>query len=119
MNRQRMAAAIDTQDSVTPFAMDTNYLTVTAVSLIVGWLVRSHLVKEALPCACSCHCGCECVSSSNLPLLILGIVFGGVLLAGFFLLRQETEAPARSPDGPSKGRRGVFGREGKVLTLTS
>ena len=87
-------------------------------ALILGWGLRAFFEKppilEERPCIC--HCGCSCVSEgSGFPFVALAIflVIGSGLAIAWFFWKKETTGVA-SP----KGRKGVFGVSGKVLSLT-
>ena len=98
-------------------------VTLGAVSLslgfILGWQAKPVVKDEVTPCSCACHCGCKCESALSgsflLGLVIILFVICGIGCIIFFnrpVVTSETEL------NPGKGKKGVFGQTGKVLSLT-
>ena len=87
-------------------------------ALILGWGLRAFFEKPIVPeeKPCICRCSCSCVSEgSGFPYVILAVIllFAVGLAVSWIFFRKEATGPV-SP----KGRKGVFGVSGKVLSLT-
>ena len=93
------------------------HLAVGLISLSVGWISRA--VQREAPPSCVCHCGCACESTFGWGIwalflvILIGLLIIGCLGAYFVFSREPVSSPNQ------KGRKGVFGAQGKVLTLTS
>ena len=95
-------------------------IVLTIGSLIVGWLVRGQFQAEPKEpkCHCGCHCGSHCEGGPSFLLTIVVAIL--VILGGssYWLIKIKPE-PIGETATWSKGKKGVFGQAGKVLTLTS
>ena len=95
------------------------HLTVGAVAFCIGWTTRA-LQSDSIcsPCQCLCQCNCACESSLGVGTILILLIGVGILggLATLWYHRvylSQTTSPTSA-----KGRKGVFGTQGKVLTLT-
>ena len=95
------------------------HLTVGAVAFCIGWTARA-LQSDPIcsPCQCLCQCNCACESSLGVGTILILLIGVGILggLATLWYHRvylSQTTSPTSA-----KGRKGVFGTQGKVLTLT-
>lgn len=89
------------------------------VSLVIGWAVG--IQQRADPAPCQCQCGCQCESSLSTGswlVLLIGPFVCAALVGGIWFHRQAQPAFV-SEAPPGKGQRGVFGVQGRSLSLTS
>ena len=98
--------------------MDVGTLPSHLWAVILGWGLRAFFERPSIPeeRPCICRCSCSCVSEGtgySFLALVFILVLGLGLTAAWFFVKKETAGSA-SP----KGRKGVFGVSGKVLSLT-
>lgn len=115
-----MAAAIILKfKNLVPRAMDYGLVSTLTVSFGLGWLTRFCLEPQPLEKPCACSCICQCLSSSGPGFWLLGglvlVLLGMVAFLGYHLVFAKNSVPAV---GSPKGRKGVYGVSGKVLSLT-
>ena len=96
-----------------------NPIVISVVSVIVGWAVGAQNRPSQAPC--QCQCGCHCESSLSFGSWA-GILVGSLavigLASGLWVHRGSVAGPSTDvPQG--KGQRGVFGVQGRSLSLTS
>ena len=98
--------------------MDERILLVVG-SVVFGWILREQFVVEPKEpkCNCGCQCGCHCEGGILFPLLLTLVATSLLGAAGFWLFKSKAERIEDSSNW-GKGKKGVFGSAGKVLTLT-
>lgn len=104
--------------------MDQHSLLLVSVALVtgfaVGWQSRGEVRVEAPPCSCACHCGCHCTASLGASIwLVIALFALSAVFGGLWFLNQRSPGQSEVFPSPSKGKKGVFGQTGKVLTITS
>ena len=90
-----------------------------SLGFVIGWQAKPAAKEEIAPCSCACHCGCKCEAALSGSLLLgFGIVLIVILGVGALLFLNRPLATVETEPNPAKGKKGVFGQTGKVLSLT-
>ena len=90
-----------------------------SLGFVIGWQAKPAAKEEIAPCSCACHCGCKCEAALSGSLLLgFGIVLIVILGVGALLFLNRPLAAVETEPNPAKGKKGVFGQTGKVLSLT-
>ena len=101
--------------------MEHQSLAISGVSLcigvVIGWQAKGDVRVDPPPCACACHCGCQCESSLSWTTALCFLVVLGVI-GLIAVLTVQSKTAAETFPSPSKGKKGVFGQTGKVLSIT-
>ena len=102
--------------------MDFGSLASLVSAFALGWFARCASESPPLERPCSCACACHCVSNWGFGIWAFGLVFlaiwiisAGVVI--FFWVSSKRDKVS-SPQGSSKGKKGILGVTGKVLSLT-
>ena len=101
-----------------------HYLFVGTCGFVAGWIAKTSSyhpppVPLPAPCSCGCHCICECWQGSLVWIALTALCSIGLLV--FWVIQSKhfsKESAVPVVESPVKGKKGVFGQQGKVLTLT-
>jgi len=101
-------------------AMDFGLGTAVVVAFGAGWVTRLTFEPKPVEKPCSCACTCRCEESSNPGFWLLGGILLVVIAVVGFLVFHVFYPKVNPPSsvGSPKGRKGVYGISGKVLSLT-
>ena len=100
--------------------MDLGLVAQLASAVALGWLIRSGLDTPIPERPCSCACACHCVSSigGGTWLAVVAFLFLLVLVGWGWALIWLKKGPEQVVQPSPKGRKGVYGVTGKILSLT-